>query len=83
MTEIPLYMVEHHECDVTARSVKRQNNLSDQAKGAMIQKVVAGGESSLALLLGTPTFINWFVTILLPRLKYCDFNLLTGSICSP
>jgi hypothetical protein len=48
----------------------------------MIQKYIIGGESSLDLLLGTLTFINWFVTILLLCLKRSDFDPLTGSICS-
>ena len=60
---------------VTSKSVKRRNYLGDRAKAVLIQKVVAGGESSLDLLLGTLTFINWFATILLLRLKHYDTDL--------
>jgi hypothetical protein len=64
---------------VATKSIKRRNSLSDQAKGIIIQKVVAGGERSLDLLFGTLTFLNWFVANLQIRRKDSDFDFSQGS----
>ncbi|KAK6065033.1 C6 transcription factor [Seiridium cupressi] len=44
---------------VTSGSAKRRNCLSLQSRRTIIERVVAGGERSLDLLLGLLTFINW------------------------
>ncbi|KAM0812065.1 hypothetical protein AB5N19_14382 [Seiridium cardinale] len=44
---------------VTSESAKRRNSLSLQSRRTIVERVVAGGERSLDLLLGLLTFVNW------------------------
>jgi len=50
---------------VASKSAKTRNYLSLQTRCIIIERVVAGGERSLDLLLGILTFVNWLVVNLL------------------
>lgn len=46
---------------VAIPSVKMRTSLNDQAREIIVQRIVAGGERSLDLLLGILTYVNWSV----------------------